>query len=216
MLVIGLTVGGEERAAAHEGSHFFESVVDGITPSRLAAGIDVRMIDADARLELTNRSGSTVVVRGYAGEPYARIASEGLVEVNVLSPSMAPSNDRLGRTPPSGNEDASAPPRWVRVGDGGRYSWYDRRTHYRGAGTPAAVSDRERRTSLWDYRVPITVGGEDASITGTLYWVGVSSFPTGLFVGMLIATAGCLLFGAWVLTRARRDAAGGGEPESVG
>ena len=215
MLVIGLAVGGEERAVAHEGSHSFESVVDGIRPSRLATGIDVRMIDADARLELTNRSGSTVVVRGYDGEPYARIASEGPVEVNVLSPSMAPSNDRMGRTPPNGDEDASAPPRWVRVGDGGRFSWYDRRTHYRGTGMPAAVTDRERRTRLWDYRVPVTVGDEDASITGTLYWIGVSPFPTGLFVGMLVATAGCLLFGAWVLTRARHDGADGARPEAA-
>ncbi len=211
MLVAGFLFGGGQRAAAHEGSHPFESVVAGIVPSRLATGIDVRMIDADSQMELTNHSGMTVVVRGYQGEPYARIASSGRVEVNVLSPSMAPSNDRLGRTPPNGNEDASAPPRWVHVGDGGRYRWFDRRTHYRGSGTPAAVTDRERRTRLWDYRVPITVGGEAASIRGTLYWVGVSPFPTGLFVGMLVATAGCLLFGAWVLRGFRRGETSSGE-----
>ncbi len=201
--LVVLVAGDERRAAAHDGSHAFASVVDGITPSPLGAGIDVRMLDADEQLELVNRSGHTVVVEGYEGEPYARITSDGPVFVNVMSPSMAPSNDRLGRTRPNGNEDASAPPRWVRVGDGGRYRWFDRRTHYRRQGVPSAVTDREERTKLWDYRIPITVGTEAAEIRGTLYWVGIASFPTALFVVMLVATAACLLFGAWVLKRLR-------------
>lgn len=212
-LVVALTPGGDGTAAAHDGSHVFESVVDGITPERLGGGIQVRMLDADEQMELVNRSGREVVVHGYEGEPYARITSEGPVFVNVLSPSMAPSNDRLGHSPPNGNEDASAAPRWVKVGDGGRYRWFDRRTHYRKAGVPPTVTDREERTRLWDYRIPITVGGERAEIAGTLYWVGVTSFPTVLFLMMLMATAGCLLFGAWVLNRLRgsgTDASGPG------
>ncbi len=203
LAIVGMTIGARS-AVAHDGSHAYESVVEGITPPRLATGIDVRMIDDDEQLEVTNRSGETVTVRGYWDEPYARIESAGPVFINVLSPSMALSHDRLGRTPPNGDEDAAAAPRWVRVGDGGRHRWFDRRTHYREAGTPPAVADRGKRTKLWDYRVPITVGREEAVITGSLFWVGTGSVPTVPLVILLLATAGCLLLGAHVLKGFRK------------
>ena len=199
--------------AAHAGSHPFESVIEGIDPAPLGDGITVRMLDHDERIELTNRSGRTVVVEGYDGEPYARIESDGPVRLNLRSPALAVNNDRWGRTPPTGREDPAARPEWARVGEDGRLAWFDRRAQYRRPGVPARVADPDVEQELWRYRVPIRVGGEPAAIRGTLSWTGGNDFPTGAFVALLIATGGCAILGAWTIGRLR--AAGeedGGEP----
>lgn len=194
---------GPPVAQAHDGRHDFEILLSGIAPIEAGAGIELRVLDYDERIELTNRSGKTVIVLGYEGEPYARIESTGPVQLNLHSPSLAPSNDRWGRTPPSGRQDAEAPPHWVRVADGGRWAWFDRRSHYRGPGRPAAVEDPARRLKLWDFAVPLRIDGQPARIEGTLYWLGRRPFPTGAFIAMLLATAAVALIGARVVRRLR-------------
>lgn len=203
---------GTEQAGAHEGFHPFESEIAGIFPPRLATGLEVRMLDFDEQVELVNRSGEPVIVMGYSGEPYARVESDGPVFLNVRSPALHVNNDRWGKTPPSGDADASAPPNWVRVGDGGRLAWFDRRSHYRRPGTPDSIDDPAVRKKMWGYRIPITVGGQAATIRGTLYWAGHSPFPIAIFTFLLIATAGCAILGAWAIKRLRSA----GEPESEG
>ena len=188
-------------AQAHDERHAFESSISSLEPARLGVGIQVRVLDHDSQVELTNASGRTVIVIGYEGEPYARVESAGPVFLNVRSPALPLSNDRWGRTPPTGSEDAAAPPRWVRVGDRGKLSWFDRRAQFRGSGTPARVTDPASRQKLWDYRIPLLVGDERAEIRGTLYWTGRRPFPIAVFLVLLIATAACALFGAWVLKR---------------
>ncbi len=190
-------------ASAHEGRHAFESVIAGPFPERLATGIDLRVIDWDERVELVNRSGRTVVVHGVAGEPYLRIESRGPVFMNVRSPAAPLNNDRWGRTRPSGREDASAPPAWVRVGEGGRFVWFEHRAQYRPAGVPPQVTDRAEPMRIRDYRIPLTVGGEPAEIRGTLNWVGYRPFPNVAFVTLLLASAAVALFGAVTLGRLR-------------
>lgn len=178
-------------------------MIAGIEPAVVGAGIEVRMLDYDEQVELVNRSGRTVIVRGYEGEPYARVESGGPVFLNLRSPSRPLSNDRFGRTRPTGNEDTSAPPRWIRVGDEGRLAWYDRRSHYRGGDIPAAVEDPDERRLIRDFRIPIEVGGSSAWVAGSLYWTGKKSFPTAVFLALLVGTGVCGLFGAWALKRMR-------------
>lgn len=192
-------------AAAHGGPHLYETVITGIQPPAAGRGIEVRIIDFDSQVELTNRSGRTVVIEGYEHEPYARIESAGPVFINARSPSMAPSNDRLGKTPPTGHEDASAPPNWIRVGSDGTFRWFDRRVHYRKKGLPAAVTDETRRTLVWKWQIPFTAGRSPAVINGDLFWLGRRKFPTGVFLFILFSTAGCGLFGAWAIRRSRQD-----------
>ncbi len=203
-VLLAVVTAGGEQARAHGGSHSFESVVEGIAPAELADGIEVRVLDSDEQLELVNRSGRAVIVEGYDGEPYARVESAGPVYLNVRSPALHVNNDRWGATEPSRAADASAPPEWVQVGDGGRLAWFDRRIQYREQGTPAAVADPSARTKLWSYEVPITVGDRPAAIRGTLYWTGRKPFPTELLVVVLVVTGGGALLGAWMLKRLRR------------
>ncbi len=175
------------------------------------------MLDHDAQVELTNRSGRRVIIKGYEGEPYARVESDGPVYLNLRSPSRPLSNDRFGLTLPTGQEDATAPPRWSLVGEDGRLAWYDRRAQYRRRGVPAAVDDTAKRTQIRDYRIPLLVGGEPARIEGSLYWTGKKGFPTGPFLALLVVTGLCGLFGGWALKRMRSagDEDPRGEPRQV-
>jgi hypothetical protein len=193
-------------------------VIGGIVPAGLGAGIEVRMLDHDAQVELTNRSGHRVIVEGYEGEPYARLESNGPVYLNLRSPSRPLSNDRFGLTPPIGREDAAARPEWSLVGEDGRLAWYDRRAQYRRRGVPAAVDDAGERTRIRDYRIPLLVGDAPARIEGSLYWTGERGFPTAPFLALLVTTGFCGLFGGWALKRMRSSGSGPpeGEPRQVG
>lgn len=216
-LAVALAVAGlalPAGAGAHGGPHLYISVIQGIEPPETGRGIEVRMIDYDSQIEVENRSGETVTVIGYQGEPYARIESRGSVYLNARSPSLAPSNDRLGRTPPTGEEDATAPPNWIRVGDDGTFRWFDRRSHYRRRGLPPAVTDETKRTLLWSYRIPIRVGETPAAIRGDLYWLGRRKFPTGVLIVILLSTAGCALFGLWAIRRMRELPGPEDDPEA--
>jgi hypothetical protein len=190
-------------AAGHGDRHPYESEIGGIVPATAGAGIEVRILDHDSQVELTNRSGHRVIVKGYEGEPYARLESDGPVYVNLRSPSRPLSSDRFGRTPPTGREDASASPRWSLIGEDGRLAWYDRRAHYRRRGVPDQVDDPAKRTRIRDYWIPILVGGIPARIEGSLYWTGKKGFPTGPFLALLTITGLCGLFGARMLGRLR-------------
>lgn len=161
------------------------------------------MLDYDSQVELTNASGSPITVIGYEGEPYARIDPDGSVWLNMRSPSVPLSADRLGQGPVSGREDASAPPEWNRIGSNGQLAWFDRRSHYRKNGLPPEVSDSSRRTLIREYRIPLRVGNVPARIEGSLYWTGEDGFPTAIFVGLLVATGLGGLFGAWAWGRMR-------------
>jgi hypothetical protein len=68
---------------------------------------------------------------------------------------------------------------------------------------PPQVDDASERTMIFDYAVPIRVGGRPAEIAGTLYWVGEEDgFPLAPFVGL---AAFALLAGtAIVVVRHRR------------
>ncbi len=194
-------------AAGHEATHDYESLVGAPAPASVTKGIEVRMLDQDSQVELVNHSGHTVVVIGYEGEPYARVAPDGTVSVNVRAPSTPESNDRWGHTVAKGTEDASAPPRWVRTGGDGTLRWFDRRTHHRGYGPPPEVVDRAVRTKIRDYRIPLRVDGEPAFIPGTLYWKGDPPFPALVAIAWLAAAGAAALLVAAVMGRRRRGAA---------
>jgi hypothetical protein len=193
--------------SAHQGNPNFRSEVTAITPEGRAEGIEIAVRNFDDGLELVNRSGRVVVVKGYDGEPYLRFDPSGDVWVNLNSPAHYLNQDRFADVEIPERADADAAPDWKQIDDTGVAYWHDHRSHYMGAGTPAQVEDESTETKVFDYRIPMSVDGAPVAAIGTLTWVGKDEgFPIMPFIGLaLIAASGTL----WILLRRRRREGGG-------
>ena len=180
-------------AIAHEGNPNYRSEITSIEPAALADGLTATIQNFDDNVELVNRTGKDVLIKGYDGEPYVRIGADGTVEVNLNSPTYYLNEDRFADVEVPARADAKAEPEWKEVDDSGIYSWHDHRSHYMALGTPSQVKDESKETKVFDYTIPITVDGEPARMDGTLTWVGKQSgFPVLPF----IALAAVIVLGA--------------------
>jgi hypothetical protein len=177
-------------AYAHAGNQSFRSTLESLSPA--IPGLRAEVLNYDDRLLLTNRSGRTVIVRGYDGEQYIRIRGDGTVEVNKRSPSYYLNEDRFAKVDVPPQASAGAPPDWSTVSKDGRYEWHDHRIHYMSKGIPSQVEDKGKRTKIFNWRVPIEVGGERGRLAGELFWQPSSG---GIPSGAVIAFA-ALLFAA--------------------
>jgi LPXTG-motif cell wall-anchored protein len=188
-------------ALAHEGNPNYRSEIEGVEPA--APGVTVEVLNFDDSLRLENRGGETVMVQGYEEEPYVRIKPDGTVEVNTRSPAYFLNRDRYAESSVPESADPEAPPVWEEVDRTGQFSWHDHRIHYMSRSLPPQVEDTSERTMIFDYAVPIQVGGRPAEITGALYWVGEEDgFPLAPFIGL--AGFALIAGGAIVFLRRRR------------
>jgi hypothetical protein len=192
-------------ALAHQGNPNYRSVIDQVAPK--LPGVRLQILNLDDRLQLQNTSGKTVVVKGYQGEPYARILGDGTVQVNHNSPAFYLNDDRTstGKVPASAS--AGATPDWQVVDRAGRFQWHDHRIHWMSTIAPKQVTDKTKRTKIFAWKVPLQVGGTSASVNGTLFWAGTGGggAPVGAYAGLaLVALLG---LGAVLVVRRRRGAA---------
>lgn len=215
-LAMALATAGLWPAAvsAHQGNPDYRSEVTAIAPGRDAPGIEAEIVNFDDSVVLRNDSGKTVLVKGYDGEPFARISADGRVEVNLNSPSFYLNQDRYAEVDIPARADADKAPDWKEVDRSGQFAWHDHRSHYMGKNTPPQVTDRSVTTKIFDYSIPIGVGGDPARIKGTLSWVGSDSgFPVAPFAGLGVLV---LLGLGWLLYRRNRTGPEGpGGPDGV-
>jgi hypothetical protein len=196
---------GAPVALAHQGSPNFLSRVDAVTPA--AGGVTVTVLNRDDRLLLQNTSGKDVVVKGYSGEPYARVDADGTVFVNRDSEAYYINEERDGKVDVPAGADSKGEPRWEQLSRSGRFEWHDHRMHWMSASDPEQVKDKDAPTKVFDWKVPIEVDGRPAQITGTLFWTPLES--SGLPLGAIFAFAALVivLSIAVVIVRRRRAAA---------
>lgn len=200
-------------ATAHQGNPNFRSEINSIQPERLAEGLTVETYNFDDGVRLINDTGEEVVVIGYDGEPYFRISPEGVVEVNLNSPSYYLNEDRLADVEVPDRADPEARPEWEEVDNSGQFTWHDHRSHYMGSGNPPQVEDESVETKVFDYTIPLTVGGESVKANGTLTWVGPDDrFPILPFIGLAVVA---LIGGIFFWRRRRQQDEGEPEEESV-
>jgi hypothetical protein len=80
--------------------------------------------------------------------------------------------------------------------------------HWMGAQDPPQLKDKNKRTHIFDWRVPVTVGGTKGSIAGTLTWVplGGGHVPVAQIGGITIVLI-ALSLGVFAVRRRRFEAA---------
>ena len=115
-------------AAAHTRASIATDWSSEITETPSVDGVTWKLYPAGEYLEVDNRTGETLVVFGYEGEPYLRIGPDG-VEENLNSPTSYLNSRRDGDVALPPRADAGAAPEWSRVVDGTRFSWFDHRVH---------------------------------------------------------------------------------------
>ena len=134
--------------------------------------------------------------------------ADGTVEVNRRSPTHYLNEERYGGTPvpPSAGPNARRSGR--RCSRTGRFEWHDHRIHWMSKNAvPPQVKDEDKRTKVFDWRVPIRVGSQRASLTGTLFWqpASASGVPAAAIVALAVLVAATVVL--FVVTRRRRTAA---------
>jgi hypothetical protein len=184
----------------------YETKLDAVKPA--VQGLDVRTEGGDRYLVVKNSTGKTVSISGYDDEPYLRFLPSGAVEANASSPAKYLNAIRFG-TPDSVTIPVSAlaatKPKWQKVADNGSYRWFDHRIHWMEKTPPPVVKDKGKRTKIFDWKVPATVGATPVTLAGTLTWVPSSSGSSGLSGGAIAAiVAGVLVLMALTALLFRR------------
>jgi hypothetical protein len=157
-------------------------VVNGVEPA--VPGVEVRAVEAGARLELTNRSAGAVEILGRRGEPFLRIRPDG-VDENRNSPTLYASRSRKGEAAPVG---LGRQPDWRPASNRPVVRWHEERVH----------------GSSWT--VPLLVdGAEPGVIRGAIelaeappaarWWIATLVLALLAAVGAGVRTAGAIVVG---------------------
>jgi hypothetical protein len=184
-------------ALAHGGaaSKLFLSQVTAVKPA--VPGVTVVVLGRDDQLELENRSGKTVTVLGYEGEPYLRFDARG-VAINLHSPARYLNTDRYAKVALPASADAKLPPQWDVLTLGKRWSWHDHRIHWMSTILPPAAKAAPGKPHLvFAWSVALTVAGSPAQIAGRLDYVPPQGGSNaGLILGIALPVGIILLAGA--------------------
>jgi hypothetical protein len=162
-------------------------------------------------VEVRNGGAAEVVIFGYGGEPYLRIARAGVWR-NALSPTTYLNDSLFGDNPALGG--GSVAPSWARIASGNTVRWHDHRIHWMGTGRPPAVdADPAHPHLIGSWVIHAAAGTTRFEITGTLRWLGkpaqVLGLPTGVVVTLVsVAVGGLLLTAVSLWIRFGRAVAG--------
>ena len=174
LLFVGLllaVLAGPPAALGDAGSPNYSSRLTSLAPK--VKGLSVRVVDGDDAIELRNQTGLNVMVPGYENEPYLRFLVNGRVEVNVNSPAKYLNEERYAGVTVPKTASAKAKPSWALIAQGGSYTWHEHRVHWMSTDRPPKVeaSGGGKLEKVFDWVVPLSVGGDRVKASGTLWWV---------------------------------------------
>jgi len=180
----------------------YRSTIEAVKPR--VNGIQLKVLYGDDQVWLDNRSGETIVIDGYGGEPYLRFAPTGIF-VNVNSPAGYLNQDRYGKSVPPKSASLTAPPDWQKLAGGKVWAWHDHRIHYMSPEFPPAIRAAPNKAHhVFDWKVPATADGKRFFITGSLDYrpppKESQSFPVALVI-VLAALIGAGMVGLFFLRR---------------
>jgi hypothetical protein len=191
-------------AAAHGGggARGYRSTVTAIEPA--VPGLQVRVLDGDDRLALTNSSGGTLVVLGYRGEPYLRVTPTAVLR-NRRSPATFLNEERYGDVDLPAQSSPRGGPEWEQVADKPSYEWHDHRIHWMSPVDPPQIRRaRDRPHHVLDWTVPLRAGTRPVALKGSLVYTPP---PESRFNPLLVAPLAALVVGggaAWWWRKRRR------------
>jgi hypothetical protein len=178
----------------------YRSTITAVKPKM--PGLVFKIYYGDDQIYLNNRSGKTVIIKGYGGEPYLRFARDGIF-VNVNSPAGYLNQDRYGRVQVPKSANADAKPKWEKLASVHKWAWHDHRIHYMNPIAPPQVKSAPRKPHhIFDWKVPATDNGKRFFIAGSLDYKPPprKDFPTGLVIS-LATLIGVGLIGLFALRR---------------
>ena len=144
------------------------------TMTTVPAGIDVRVIGGDDRLEVRRTTAREVVILGYGKEPYLRLDAQGTWE-NRNSPAVA-LNDERYTSDPVPETATKLGPDWVQTSTGDSVIFHDHRSHWMGSQPPVDVRGEPGTTrTLYDWAVPMVI--DESPVEAP--WSGSARRPAG-------------------------------------
>lgn len=188
------------------GAHFgtgrkgYRSTILAVKPA--IRGLELKILYGDDQVWLDNRTGKTIVIKGYSGEPYLRFGADG-ISINVNSPAGYLNQDRYGQTPVPKYATPSARPKWEKLVGGNRWAWHDHRIHYMNPIAPIQIRNAPRKPHhVQDWTVAATENGKPFFITGSLDYTPPpqKGFPVTLAI-VLATLIGAGMVGLFALRR---------------
>jgi hypothetical protein len=189
-------------AEAHYGTAKlgYRSTIRAVEPPM--RGLKLKVLYGDDQVWLDNRSGKTVVVDGYGGEPYLRFGRNGIF-VNVNSPAGYLNQDRYAKATVPKSATVKARPNWQKLTGGEIWAWHDHRIHYMSPVPPKPIRDAPRKPHhVFDWKVPLTANGKRVFIAGSLDYTPPpkDGFPVKLAI-VLATLIGLGIVGLFALRR---------------
>jgi hypothetical protein len=171
----------------------YRSTIEDVEPR--VPGVRAKVLYGDDQVWMDNRSGKTVVIDGYGGEPYLRFAPDGIF-VNINSPAGYLNQDRYGKSTVPKSASPEATPDWRKLAGGDVWAWHDHRIHYMSPTYPPAISAApDKPHHVFDWKVPATANGERFFISGSLDYTpppntNDNSFPFALVIALAVLIGG--------------------------